>query len=244
VNVPARTRRSSLVPIPLRGQTTPASAIALLVMAGVTTLILIAGILHRPTLPTPIGWPMYLVVIGFVLVGRFSINEQIGSTQVVLMAIELPLVLGMFSIAPARVVGSCLIGMALSWFLQGRKPLFRFLTNFVLCVFEVTMTVAVFHAFSPNSDIRYTSTWLIAFSSVLSARLIRTILELGIVRLSGAEFSKANALGTIAITGAASVCMTSLGIVAVIVATQSRLAELLVVAVVAGDCLSGLCRAS
>ena len=228
-----KTRRTSLVPIAFRGQTTGRSLLALFLVTGLTALLVATRMFNAATLPTSVEIPFVFVVAGFVLVGRFGIVEQVGSTRVLLTAIEVPLVLGLFSVAPTGIVGACLIGTAISWPLQRRAPIFRFLTNFVLSVFEVALTATVFHAVAPDSNARRTATWLIAFCAVLSARFLRTILELAIVWLGGGTFTRRNAVGSALVNTASSVCMTSLGLVAVIVATQNRLAELLVLAVVA-----------
>ncbi len=233
VNSQGKSRRVSIVPIALRGQTTGRSAGALFLVAVFTALIVGFRLLNEPALATAVDIPLALIVVGFALAARFGIVEQVGATQVLLTAIEVPLILGMFSLAPTGVVGACLMGTALSWFLQRRVPIFRFLMNFTLSMFEVVLSVELFHALASDSNVRRTQTWMIAFSVVLAARVVRTISELAIVRLGGGLFTQRNGIGTVLVTIAASICMTSLGLVAVIVATQSRLAEMLVLAVVA-----------
>ena len=233
MNTHGKSRRVSLVPIALRGQTTGRSVFALFLVAVLTGLLVALRLLSAPALATSVDIPLAIIVVGFALVGRFGIIEQVGATHVLLTAIEVPLLLGMFSLAPTGVVGACLMGTALSWFLQRRVAVFRFLANLTLSMFEVVVSVEVFHAIAPSSNVRETETWMIAFAVVIGARAIRTALELAIVRLGGGLFTRRNAIGTVLVTITSSVCMTSLGLVAVMVATQSRLAEMLVVAVVA-----------
>jgi diguanylate cyclase (GGDEF)-like protein len=233
VNSPGKFRRSLLVPIALRGQTTGQSAFALFLVAVFTVILFAARVYNTPVLATGVAMPGIIVIVGFLFAARYAIIEQVGSTHVLLTAIEIPLLLGLFSSSPARVVGACIIGTSLSWLLQHRVAMFRFLTNFTLTVFEAVIIVTAFHAIATDSNVRRTATWFVAFTVVLTSRIIRTLLELLIVRLGGATFTRRNAVGTVLVTIASSVCMTSLGLVAVIVATQSRLAELLVLAVVA-----------
>ena len=233
MNTSGKMRRNSLLPIALRGQTTSESALALLLVAVGTAVVIGTRLLNSPALAPSIDIPLIFIVVGFALSARFGVIEQVGSTQVLLTAIEVPLLLGLFAVSPARVVGASLIGTAASWILQRRTAMFRFLTNFTLSVFEVVLTVSLFHVVASDSNVRHTRTWFVAFSAVLFARVLRTLAELLIVRLGGGVFSRRNAVGTMLVTVTSSVCMTSLGLVAAIVATQSRLAELLVVAVVA-----------
>ena len=105
MNSQGKSRRVSIIPIALRGQTTGRSVAALFFVAVFTAAVVGLRLLNEPALATAVDIPLVLIVVGFALAARFGIVEQVGATQVLLTAIEVPLILGLFSLAPTGVVG-------------------------------------------------------------------------------------------------------------------------------------------
>ena len=62
-----KTRRTSLVPIAFRGQTTGRSLLALFLVTGLTALLVATRMFNAATLPTSVEIPFVFVVAGFVL---------------------------------------------------------------------------------------------------------------------------------------------------------------------------------
>lgn len=178
------------------------------------------------------GLPIVVLIAGFALATRLRIVEQIGASPQLFRAVEVPLIVGMFTSQPSKVVLASVIGSIVGSLLDRRAPLAQHVNTIIFGVAEVIAVTALFVTLVDEWVIARTHTWVLLAVVVLSVRLVRSVLEIGLIWLSGADVPARSALGSIVLTMLGSISMTSFGIVAVMVATQSRAAIVLVVTVV------------
>ena len=178
------------------------------------------------------GLPLVALIAGFALATRLRIVEQIGASSQLFRAVEVPLIVGMFTLQPSKVVLASIVGSLTGSLLDRRAPIAQHVNTIIFGVAEVIAVTAVFVSRVDEWRIARTHTWVLLAVVVLSIRLLRSILEIGLIWMSGADVPLRAAVGSIVLTMLGSISMTSFGIVAVMVATQSRAAILLVTTVV------------
>ncbi len=178
------------------------------------------------------GLPLVVLTAGFALATRLRIVEQIGASSQLFRAVEVPLIVGMFTLQPSKVVLASVVGSLTGSLLDRRAPIAQHVNTIIFGVAEVIAVTAVFVSRVDEWKIARTHTWALLAVVVLSIRLLRSILEIGLIWMSGADVPLRAAVGSIVLTMLGSISMTSFGIVAVMVATQSRAAILLVATVV------------
>ncbi len=220
------------LPLVFRSQLNVRFLLGCLLLVGVAGVVYGFSIAGTPAPTARIAVPIAMILIGFALTARFRIVEQIGSTTHIFAAPEVPLIVGLFTVRPSLVVGLAILGTVAGACLDYDVTFLRVLSTAVFTVTEVVVVAGIFSFFFKDRYVLHTSTWASLVFLVLGVRFVRTLIELGLTRLSGAEVPLGQAGGTVLLAVVGALSMSGIAIVGVMVSTQSRLAVLLVVAVI------------
>jgi diguanylate cyclase (GGDEF)-like protein len=220
-------------PLVFRGELNVRFLLGCLVLAGLAGVVYGFSIAGVSAPSNGLALPIAAVLIGFALTARFRIVEQIGATTHVFHSTEVPLIAGLFTIRPSLIVGLAIIGTAIGASLDRNATSMRVLSTAVFTVSEVVLITGLFSFFANDRMVLHTETWVTLLGIIVGVRLVRTIVELALTALSGAEVPLGQAAGTVILAVLGSLSMSGVAIVGVMVSTQSRLAVLLIVAVIA-----------
>ncbi len=229
---PVPTAQKTNAPLQQRGALNVRSFLGLSCIIVVSAVVFATQVRGHFVPDSGLGLPLAVLIAGFALATRLRIVEQIGASSQLFRAVEVPLIVGMFTEQPSKVVLASILGSIIGAVSDRRAPIAQHVNTIVFGVAEVIAVIAVFVARVDEWQIVRTRTWILLATVVLGVRFVRSVLEIGLIWLSGADISARAAVGSIVLTMLGSISMTSFGIVGVMVATQSRAAVLLVTAVV------------
>jgi GAF domain len=229
---PAPTAPKTNAPLQQRGSLNVRAFLGLSFVIVASSIVFATQVRGHFVPDTGLGVSIVVLMAGFALATRLRIVEQIGASPQLFRAVEVPLIVGMFTLQPSKVVLACIVGSIVGSLSDRRAPISQHVNTIIFGVAEVIAVTAVFVARVDEWVIARTHTWALLAAVVLSVRFLRSTLEIGLIWLSGADVPARAAVGSIVLTMLGSVSMTSFGIVAVMVATQSRAAIVLVATVV------------
>ncbi|HEU4480305.1 MAG TPA: ATP-binding protein [Actinomycetota bacterium] len=124
------------------------SALALL------AAVLVAGTmpLIGPTLRPPFSLPWPLVAAAFALAEVFAAHIRLRREAYSFSLSEVPLVIGLYYLSPAALIGAQLLGAGAALAFHRRQPIIKLLFNISALCIEAVIALVVFHAFATGAE--------------------------------------------------------------------------------------------
>ena len=151
---------------------------------------------------SPVAMPWWLLAGLVFLAEVFVIHVHFRGEAESFSLNEIPVVLGLFFVAPAGIVVAQLVGAAVALGLYRRQAPMKLAFNLALCALQASLAVAVFNGLSGGGASLEPSHWVAAFAATMLASIVGVVAVATVVSLvegrpQPAQLKQIVGLGTI-----------------------------------------------
>ena len=165
----------------------------------------------------PAWWVLLLFLIAYAAPLRFVFRRQVWTLQLT----DVPLVLGLFFLAPTSLVIVRGIATAAGALAKRQRPI-QFVFNVIANLLCTLLAVEIFRALTPQGSGVHLSSWLGAFTAVFSDTVVSTVLLIGVFLLSRTGWDRTQTLQMATMFGASGMVNTFLALVTASALTYDR----------------------
>ncbi len=197
-------------------------------LAGLTAL-LGQGVDDQPA-PVDLGLPAWLLVPAFLAAEVWAVHLHVRGRQAQSFTLsEVPLVVGLFAVAPLPLLAARLIGGGIALVQGGRQSPVKLIYNLACFAFETMLAISLFGLLRSDGDPLQPAGWAVAAVSIAVAGVVSVLLVVAAVTLTD-ERPTASTVGKHLLAGlAVGLTNSSLALLAVLAARANRIGVVLVV---------------
>ena len=197
-------------------------------LAVAAAVVYLAAVRALPRVDAPIGLEWWALAAGFALVEVFVVQLQFRRDTHSFSLSEIPLVLGLFFVAPEQLLLAQIVGAGGALWLHRRQPFIKLAFNLSNLTFAAACALVLFHAVVDGHNPLGQAGWIGAFGAAIAADMLALLMITIAISLSSGQPPELRQLfgaGTVA-----TFFNTSLALVAVtIMWTYPQAAWLLVI---------------
>ena len=157
---------------------------AFLALAAV--LVYVLGVQHLEPLPAPIRLEWWMLVVPFAFVEIFVVHFQFRRDTHSFSLSEIPLVLGLFFMAPDQLLLAQLIGAGGALWLHRKQPLLKLVFNLSNLAFCTGLATLLFHAVVWDEPLGR-SGWVGTFAAAIAADLLSLVMIVWAISLAAGK---------------------------------------------------------
>ena len=189
-----------------------------LLIAGVATAAALIAISVRNDSPLdgPLDVPWWALAVGFYLAEVAVVHIRFGEDAHSFSMSEIPLVLGLFLVAPIELIAAHVVGVAAALIINRRQPLVKLAFNLAQFAFQAGIAVLVFRAFIDMGDPVGPASWAGAMIAALAALLAGHLLINTAIRLTGGTIQASEAFEVFGMSALAAIMNTALALSAIV----------------------------
>ena len=161
-----------------------------------------------------LGVPMVVIAIGFAIAERFPIHLELRSEAHSFSLSTIPLVIGLFTLEPAWLVGARLLGSGMVLVFHRRQVLLKLVMNLSSFWLEVAIAILVFRALVPMSNPVSAAGWFAALAAGVASDVVQVVIISSAIALFTGKFDIREAVPTMFATLGALVdtCLALVGV--------------------------------
>ena len=196
--------------------------VALAAVLGATTVALAIGPLGGVGPLPGFGVPWLVLALAYAAAESLPIHFEHRRETVSISLSTIPLVVGLYSVAPVALVGARVLGSAASLVLHRRQAPIKLGFNLAQMSLEVAVAVTVFRALDPGGPTEVAS-WVAALAAALAGDAVSTVSLTAAISIYERRWQPA-VLGSLLVGTGAAVVDTALALVVVVLLAAQPLA--------------------
>jgi diguanylate cyclase (GGDEF)-like protein len=194
----------------------PGQVWLLTVLLGAVAVALTGGMDRAP------AWgglwlPWWALLVMFVGAEVFVVHLPFRRDSQSVSLSEVPLVLGLMSVAPATLVIVRVLGALLALVVHRRQAGLKLAFNLAHFAFEACLATIIFRAILGGADLSSSRTWIAAFAATLATDLSSAVLVTGAISLYEQQFDGGRTWPVLVVGGAAAATNTSIALLGIVV---------------------------